>query len=154
MFGEPKHPRGQDHDNITYLVKFSWTPIAGHQLVAGRASPDDPDLQHYWADRRRKVKPALDSYNLNLLAKQDGRCPLCGDHLLTLDQPPQSPHQWERWWLSVVKQAIAADHLTHHGRDGPADRNPTRLVHARCHRSLRARQRSRTSQPAQPSRLA
>jgi hypothetical protein len=47
-------------------------------LVAGRASPDDPDLTDFWAGRRRKVKPALDSYNLNLLAKQDGRCPYAG----------------------------------------------------------------------------
>ena len=155
VFGEPKHPRGQDHDNIAYLVKFSWTDIVRHPLVAGRASPDDPELTDYWTNRRRKVKPALDSYNLNLLTKQGGRCPLCGDHLLTPDQPPQSPHMWERWWLGVVKRAIAADYLTHHhGRDDPADGNPTRLVHASCHRSLRARQRSRTSRPNSPLRLA
>lgn len=78
--------------------------------------------------RRRKVKPALDSYNLRLLAKQDGRCPLCGDHLLTADQPPQSPSEWERWWLGVVKRAIAADYLTHHGRAARLDE--THLVHA------------------------
>jgi RNA-directed DNA polymerase len=148
VFGDPQHPQGQDRDHITHLVKFSWTTIVRHQLVAGRASPDDPDLRDYWTDRRRKVKPALDGHSLNLLAKQDGRCPLCGEHLLTPDQPPQSPHTWERWWLSVVKRAIAADYLTHHhGWGSPADRNPTRLVHAHCHRS-------RTSQPAQPLRLA
>jgi len=155
VFGESKHPRGQDGDKIAYLVKFSWTDIVRHQLVAGRASPDDPGLTDYWAGRRRKVKPALDSYNLNLLAKQDGRCPLCGDYLLTPDQPPQSPHAWERWWLGVVKRAIAADYLTHHHRRGdPDDGNLTRLVHTSCYRSPRARQRSRTSQPAQPSRPA
>jgi RNA-directed DNA polymerase len=154
VFGEPKHPRGQDRDGIIHLVKFSWTDIVRHQLVTGRASPDDPNLLTYWADRRRKVKPALDGYNLHLLAKQDGRCPLCRDQLLTPDQPPQSPHAWERWWLSVTRRAIAADYLTHqHGQDN-TDGNPTRLVHACCHRSLRVRQRSSSSQPAQPSRLA
>jgi RNA-directed DNA polymerase len=147
VFGEPKHPRGQSGDDIIHLVKFSWTDIVRHQLVKGRASPDDPDLWDYWTQRRRKVKPALDSYNLRLLAKQDGRCPLCGDNLLTPDQP-QSPQEWERWWLSVVKRAIAADYLTHHhGRDNAADGNPTRLVHACCQRSLRARQRNRTQKP-------
>jgi RNA-directed DNA polymerase len=151
VFGEPKHPRGQGRDDITYLIKFSWTDIVRHPLVKGRASPDDPDLWDYWADRRRKVKPPLDSYSLNLLAKQDGRCPLCGDHLLTPDQPPQSPHAWERWWLSVVKQAIAADYLTHHhGRDNNADRNPTRLVHASCLRSLRAQARRGPEIPTCP----
>jgi RNA-directed DNA polymerase len=139
VFGDPEYSRGQDRDGIIHLVKFSWTDIVRHQLVKGRASPDDPDLWDYWAQRRQKVKPALDSYSLNLLAKQDGRCPLCGDHLLVPDQPPQSPHEWERWWLGVVKRAITADYLTHHhGRDS-ADGNPTRLIHASCQRGLRAR---------------
>lgn len=155
VFGEPKHPRGQGGDDIAYLVKFSWTNIVRHQLVKGRASPDDPDLRAYWADRRRKVKPALDSYSLNLLAKQDGRCPLCGNHLLTPDQPPKSPHAWERWWPSVVKRAIAADYLTHHhGRDNNADGNPTRLIHTSRHRGLRARQRSENPNPNSPLRFA
>ena len=44
----------------------------------------------YWATRRNKVKPPLGKYTLRLLAKQDGLCPLCGDHLLTAGQPPQT----------------------------------------------------------------
>jgi RNA-directed DNA polymerase len=148
VFGDPGHPRGDRGDIITYMVKFAWTDIVRHPLVVGRASPDDPDLCDYWAKRRRKVKPPLDGYNLRLLARQDGRCPLCKDHLLTNDQPPQSPREWERWWLSVVRRAITADYLTHHGRDGTADADPTRLVHASCHRSLRARQRRK--QPVNP----
>ena len=31
-------------------------------MVKGAASPDDPALGQYWADRRRKVKPPLDGY--------------------------------------------------------------------------------------------
>jgi RNA-directed DNA polymerase len=54
----------------------------------------------YWATRRNKVKPPLSKYTLRLLAKQDGLCPLCGDNLLTAGQPPNSPEQWERWWLT------------------------------------------------------
>ena len=101
-----------------YLVKFSWTDIVRHVMVTGAASPDDPALTDYWAKRRRKVKPPLDNYTLRLLARQDARCPLCGDHLLAADQPPQSPHDWERWWLQVTRKAIAADYLVHHGRPG------------------------------------
>ncbi|MGW1306872.1 group II intron reverse transcriptase/maturase [Streptomyces sp. NPDC002514] len=132
-----------DRGEIPILVKFSWTNIVRHQLIAGGASPDDPGLTDYWVKRRRRVKPPLDSYNLRLLAKQDGRCPLCGEHLLTADQPPQSPEEWERWWLNVVKRAIAADYLTDHGRPDTPGGNRTRLVHASCHRGLRARNRRR-----------
>jgi RNA-directed DNA polymerase len=154
VFGDPDHPIGENGDIIRHLVKFSWTNIVRHTLVTGWASPDDPGLQEYWAKRRRKIKPALDNYNTGLLAKQNGRCPLCQDHLLTPDQPPQSPHDWERWWLGTVRRAISADYLTHHEKSGPPDGNTTQLVHASCHGNLRARQRSRNRQPATPSRLA
>jgi RNA-directed DNA polymerase len=154
VFGARDHQLN-DRGDIAHLVKFSWTGIVRHQMVKDRASPDDPDLTKYWAARRRKVKPPLDDYNLRLLAKQDGQCPLCRDHLLVADQPPQSPTQWERWWLSVVRRAIAANYLTHHGRGSGTDGNRTRLVHASCHRSLRLRQhRNPTPSRAAPLGLA
>jgi RNA-directed DNA polymerase len=110
-----------------YLVKFSWTDIVRHTLVKGGASPDDPALTEYWAKRRQRLKPPLDGYTLRLLTKQDGRCPLCGDELLSPEQPPQSPQDWERWWLHVTRRAIVADYLTHHGRPGSPDGDHTRL---------------------------
>src|SRR5215213_4722585 len=147
VFGNP--------DNNTYLVKFSWTDIVRHVMVTGAASPDDPALTDYWAKRRHKVKPPLDNYTLRLLTRQEARCPLCGDHLLAADQPPQSPHDWERWWLKVTRKAIAVDYLVHHGRPGRPDNDQTRLVHASCHRGLRARQRGTPAQSTcPPSRLA
>jgi RNA-directed DNA polymerase len=142
-----------DRGDIAFLTKFSWTKIVRHRPVLRGASKDDPDLTEYWAARRRKMLAPLDSYNLRLLVEQDGRCPLCGDHVLTPDQPPQSPHEWERWWLSIVKRAIAAAYLTHHGRGGAPDGNRTRLVHTSCHRSLRARS-GMGPEPATPSGLA
>lgn len=142
-----------ERGNIHHMIKFSWTHIVRHQLVTGGASPDDPDLADYWAKRRQRVKPPLDDYNARLLTRQDGRCPLCGEHLLSADQPPQSPQQWERWWLGIVRRAIAADYLTHHGRSGTPDGNHTRLVHASCHRRLTARnRRSPGSLPATPAK--
>ena len=144
-----------DRDNSAYLVKFSWTAIHRHVPVKGAASPDDPTLAGYWAARREKVKPPLDKYSLRLLTRQDGLCPLCGDHLLTAGQPPQSPEQWEQWWLHVTRRAIAASYLVHHGRPSPAGDDQTRLVHASCQRGLQARQRRNPAlQPATPSRLA
>ena len=142
-----------ERGSVPHLIKFAWTPIVRHQLVAGSASTDDPELIDYWATRRRRVKPPLDSYNQLLLTKQAGRCPLCRDHLLTADQPPQSPREWERWWLSVVRRAIAADYLVHQDEHGAPDRNRTRLIHTSCRRELQAR-KHRKPAPATPSRLA
>jgi RNA-directed DNA polymerase len=144
-----------DRGSGVYLDRFAWTEIVRHQTVQSAASPDDPALNGYWAKRRQRVKPPLDGYTLRLLAKQDGHCPLCGDPLLTAEQPPQSPQQWERWWLQVTRRAIAHDYLVHHGRPGTPDGNQTRLVHASCRRGLYARQgRKPALQPCAPSRLA
>src|SRR5450759_4221973 len=104
-----------NRDTGAYLPKPSWTKIVRHTLVKGGASPDDPDLAGYWARRRRKVKPLLDSCTARLLSKQDGRCSLCGEDLLVFDRQPQSPAEWERWHQWVAKKAIEVDHLVHHG---------------------------------------
>jgi RNA-directed DNA polymerase len=130
-----------DAANGAHLVKFSWTHIVRHVMVKGESSPDDPALAEYWAERRRRVKPPLDNYTLRLLTKQDGRCGLCGGEVLSAEQPPESPKDWERWWLQVVRKAITVDYLVHHGRPGPPDGDQTRLVHASCRRDLQARQR-------------
>src|SRR5208282_2437940 len=74
-----------------HLPKPSWTPIVRHTLVRSGASPDDPSLAQYWASRRQKVKPPLPLSVVRLLSRQDGRCGLCGENLLTPDQPPQTP---------------------------------------------------------------
>ena len=118
------------------MVRFSWTAIERHVPVKGAASPDDPALASYWAERRKKMKPPLDRYSLRLLSRQDGLCPLCGDHLLTAVSHPSLPSSG-RWWLHVTRRAIAASYLTH-GRSGPADGDQTRLVHASCHRARQA----------------
>jgi RNA-directed DNA polymerase len=143
-----------ERGSIPHLVKFAWTPIVRHQMVTGTASPDDPDLADYWATRRQRAKPPLDSYNLRLLTRQDGRCPICRDHLLSPDQPPQSPRERERWWLSVARKAIAADYLVHQDGHGTPDGNRTRLIHASCGRELQAHRRRMPAQPATPSGLA
>ena len=59
--------RPNERGSVPHPVKFAWTPIVGHQLVAATASPGDPDLTGYWATRRQRVRPPLDSYNLRLL---------------------------------------------------------------------------------------
>ena len=124
-----------DRDTGAYLPKPAWTDIVRHTLVKGGSSPDDPALAGYWAHRRQKEKPPLDSCTVRLLSRQDGRCSLCGENLLTPDQPPQSPQGWERWFLQVTRKAITADYLVHHDTPSAARSQRRHLVHATCHRS-------------------
>jgi len=139
-----------DRDSGGHLVKFSWTGIERHTPVKGTASPDDPALADYWARRRTRVKPPLDKRTLRLLTRQAGMCPLCGDHLLSAEQPPQSPAQWEQWWLRVTRKAIAASYLACRGMPSPPDGERTSLVHVSCHR----RKPEPQLPPDTPSRLA
>ena len=69
---------------------------------------------------------------MRLLSRQDGRCSLCGENLITPDQPPQTPEGWERWFLRVTKKAIEADYLAHHDTPRAARSKRTHLVHATC----------------------
>jgi RNA-directed DNA polymerase len=86
-----------DRDSGLYLQKFSWTKIVRHVVVKGSASPDDPSLSQYWADRRRRMTTPLGRRALRLLHQQGGRCPFCGDFLLHADHQPRSPAEWEQW---------------------------------------------------------
>jgi RNA-directed DNA polymerase len=130
------HPARQDRwvfgdrDSDAYLPKFAWTPIVRHVMVPGRASPDDPALAPYWADRRRKRQPPLGRGTLRLMKAQNGRCPLCGDLLLHADREPDSPGKWEQW-LTGARKAIAARNLVAHGHGTP---DTIHLVHVTCQR--------------------
>ncbi|MEY9211479.1 group II intron reverse transcriptase/maturase [Thermobifida halotolerans] len=134
-----------DRDSGAYLVKFSWTPIVRHVMVKAGSSIDDPDLASYWTHRRSKVKPPLDEYTLSLLSRQGGVCSLCGEVLLSADQPPQSPREWERWWLVISRKAISAGYLAYYEGPGPAGGKFTSLVHDSCRRGLAAQMRRDTA---------
>ena len=149
VFGDP--------ETGAYLTKFSWTKIVRHVLVRAGASPDDPALAEYWAERRRKRKPPpLDQHTLRLLKAQDGRCPVCEDLLLDDGAEPQSPHEWEQWFRAarrtLRKQRVVCR------VDGPGgERSSYRLLHAHCHR--RRADQAGAQQPASapsmpPPRLA
>jgi len=120
-----------DHASGLYLHKFSWTKIVRHVMVKGAASPDDPSLAQYWADRRRKMTTPLGRSTLRLLHKQGGRCPLCGDFLLHADHQPRSPGEWEQW-IRTTRRAIRKQHIAAAGQHGTSDDEQLRLVHTHC----------------------
>ena len=115
-----------------YLLKFSWTRIVRHELVPGTASPDDPDLAEYWARRRQRSTPPLDSISLGLLKTQHGRCPLCGEFLMYADDESQSPEEWEQW-LRVTRKAVRKKAIAAEQEPGTPDEPVVfQLVHAQC----------------------
>jgi RNA-directed DNA polymerase len=119
-----------DRDSGAYMQKFAWTRIVRHPMVKSGASPDDPALAEYWAERRRKAPPlSIDKTNLRLFEAQHGRCRVCGDWLLPVDEQPQSPREWEQWLVAARKtitQIAAREH-------NPTDDAEPRLTHAHCH---------------------
>ncbi len=119
-----------------YLHKYSWTPIVRHAPVAGRASPDDPALAQYRADRRqrhRRQAPPLAPSTQRAMHAQRGRCPHCGELLLHAGQPPDSPSQRETWFR-VIRAAITRQAITVHTADGQTGDHHPRLMHTDCHR--------------------
>ena len=125
-----------DRKTGAYLCKYSWTPIVRHAPAAGRASPDDPALAQYWADRRqrhRRQAPPLAPSTERAVRAQRGRCPLCGDLLLYAGQPPDSPTQRETWFRAI-RTAITRQAITVHTADGQTGDHHPRLMHTGCHR--------------------
>jgi RNA-directed DNA polymerase len=121
-------------DTGFYLRKFAWTPIVRHRMVAGTASPDDPCLPEYWAQRRRRSRPpGMSATTLRLLRVQRGRCPLCQGLLLHADREPQNPREWEQW-LTATRTAIRHHAVTVWGAGTPDERAAIRLIHAHCRR--------------------
>lgn len=133
-----------DRESGAYLIKFAWTKIVRHQLVKGTASPDDPGLAAYWAQRRSKGPPMpVDKATLHLLRKQNGRCPLCKGFLLHADHPPQTPDEWERW-VRTTRKAVTKNYLMTYRVDGTSGDKLFRLTHADC---LRRSKPPKTQRP-------
>ncbi|HXR23463.1 MAG TPA: group II intron maturase-specific domain-containing protein [Acidimicrobiales bacterium] len=133
MFNQSRRDRWVFGDRISgaYLHRFAWTKIIRHQMVKGTASPDDPALTEYWAERRRKTPPpTIGRTGWGLYKAQHGRCPLCGDWLLPDEDPPPTPHEWERWLATTRKTIIK----TAMRKDGTPEETKPRLIHTHCHR--------------------
>jgi RNA-directed DNA polymerase len=116
-----------DRNSGAYMHKFSWTNIVRHHNVKHGASPDDPTLADYWANRRRKTPLPIDKTSRWLLKAQDGQCAICRDALLPDNDQPQTPREWEQW-LAITRKTVAKVHP----RDGTPDDHEPRLIHVRC----------------------
>jgi RNA-directed DNA polymerase len=145
VFGDP--------ETGAYLTKCSWTKIVRHVPVRGGASPDDPSLAGYWAERRRKRRsPPLDSHTLKMLKAQDDRCPVCGELLIDATQEPQSPQAWEQWFIDA-RCTLRKQRVLQRAETPEGERTWYRLVHAHCLRQQAGQavnQRSTSAAPSKP----
>jgi RNA-directed DNA polymerase len=126
-----------DRSSGAYMQKFAWTRIVRHWMVQSAASPDDPALTHYWAERRRRKAPprSINNASLRLFEAQGGRCSVCRAWLLPVDAQPQSPREWERW-LHAARTTIIQTAVWELDTTEESDR---RLMHANCRNGHRAR---------------
>jgi len=144
-----------DRDSGAFLAKFAWTKIVRHQQVRAWASPDDPALADYWAERRRRRKPPLDQSRLRLLQAQQGRCPRCRGLLLHADHEPQTPNEWELWVKATRKAIRRQAVIVHTGHGKSHEPVALQLIHAFCvRRTTGGAQNAAVLQAGEPTGLA
>jgi RNA-directed DNA polymerase len=116
-----------DRHSGAFMHKFGWTKIVRHQIVKHGASPDDPALADYWAQRRRKTPLPINRTAQRLHKAQDGCCAICKSELLPVEDRPQTPHEWEHW-LATTRKTIDVM-----WDQGTSDKAEPRLIHLHCH---------------------
>jgi RNA-directed DNA polymerase len=114
-----------DRQSGSYMHRFAWTTIVRHQLVKQGASPDDPALTDYWAERRRQPVLPINNTSLRLLKAQNGCCPSCKTPLFA--EQPQTPNDWETWLTTTRTTVTIVQPVT-----GTPDTADHRLIHAKC----------------------
>jgi RNA-directed DNA polymerase len=105
-----------DKSRHATLRKFAWTKIVRHRLVPKNYSPDDPDLQDYWRQRRSRTTAADYRYR-QLFQRQNGLCPVCRQYL-------------ENGEETHIHHVLPKKH------GGTDDLVNLRLVHLNCHRQI------------------
>ena len=119
-----------DRTSGVYLLKFAWTRIIRHQLVAGASSPDRhrPHRILGRAASKDATPPTIGKARWRLYKAQHGRCPLCGDWLQPADDQPSTPQEWEQWLATNRKTIKIVLH-----KDGTSEETEPRLLHTHCH---------------------
>ncbi|HZR50356.1 MAG TPA: group II intron reverse transcriptase/maturase [Streptosporangiaceae bacterium] len=134
-------------DTGRYLRRFAWTKIVRHVMVAGRASPDDPDLAGYWAKRRERNRPPVSPATWHLLRRQRGRCPLCRGLLLYATHEPHDEREWEQWHTVIRKATRKEAVATVMDLGTPGEQAAYRLIHAHCRRRISGSEPSISANP-------
>lgn len=100
-----------------HLLKFRWFNIERHTLVRGKASPDDPDLQEYWAARYAARAADLTPSYRRLARQQRCVCRWCGESLFNEEQ-------------------LHRHHVEPRAKGGKDSYANLELVHLYCHQQI------------------
>ncbi len=100
-----------------YLLKFAWFPIERHQLVKGRASPDDARLNAYWAYRQKAQARSLSAQAQRIARRQGYVCAHCEGELFNGED-------------------LHLDHIGPRAQGGLDRDDNRRLVHLYCHHQI------------------
>ncbi len=100
-----------------HLLKFRWFNIERHTLVRGKASPDDPDLQEYWAARYAARAADLTPSYRRLARQQRCVCRWCGESLFNEEQ-------------------LHKHHIEPRAKGGKDSYANLELVHLYCHQQI------------------
>ena len=104
-----------------YLLEFSWFEIERHELVRGRASPDDPELRDYWWERQKVNAKHLSGGDIDMANDQGWVCRLCGMDLINGEE-------------------LHRHHTIPRAMNGSNARSNRELVHLYCHQQETKRQ--------------
>ena len=100
-----------------YLHKLVWFPIKRHVLVAGNASPDNSQLQEYWAQRYAAKAKDLTPSKQKIARKQNFRCPVCGETLFN-------------------EEELHVHHIMAKTNGGTDEYRNLQLLHLYCHQQI------------------
>jgi RNA-directed DNA polymerase len=110
-----------------YILKYSWSKIERHVLVAGNNSPDDPALYDYWVARQQKQGRDNGPTVGMLVDRQNGLCPLCQQPLWSIRHDEQ--------------EDVHVDHIIPKKKGGTDKLDNLRAVHMFCHQQRHALER-------------
>jgi RNA-directed DNA polymerase len=108
-----------DKRSGAYLPKYVWTKVERHVKVKGRASPDDPALKAYWANRSKAKATNLRPSHQKIARNQDHVCPVCGETLYNDEE-------------------LQKDHIRPRHKDGDESDANKQLLHLDCHKQKTA----------------
>jgi RNA-directed DNA polymerase len=101
------------------LLKFTWFNIQRHTLVKGTASPDDPALIEYWANRDKARALTLSPSKQKMARQQGYVCEVCGDTLFNDEE-------------------LHTHHRVLRSKGGPDTYENLTLRHLYCHQQIHA----------------